>query len=76
MVALDQGRGDLDGHRAIKGVIHGGGGTRLRTVRLCGMGVTSNKALDIYVSPYLIIFYLLRSEQGDLEDSLKVGLVT
>ena len=61
-------RGDLDGHRAIIGVMHGGSGTPLSTVRLCEMGVTPRKALDMYGSPYLTIPYLLRHEQGDLEN--------
>ena len=68
MVALGQHRGDLDGHGAIMGVMHGGGGTPLSVVRPCGMSVISRKALDMYGSPYLTILYLLRSEQGDLED--------
>ena len=68
MVAFRQHRGDLGGHGAIIGVMHGGSGTLLSAVRLCGMGVTPRKALDIYGSPHLIIPYLLRGEQGDLED--------
>ena len=68
MVALRQHHGVLGGHGAIIGVIHGGGGTPLSAVRLCGMGVTPRKALDMYGSPHLIILYLLRGEQGDLED--------
>ena len=68
MVALSQHRGDLDGHGAIVGVMHGGGETSLSAVRLCGMGVTPKKALDMYGSLHLTIFYLLRGEQGDLED--------
>ena len=50
------------------GVMHGGGETPLSAVRPCGMGVTPRKALDMYGSPHLNIFYLLRGEQGDLED--------
>ena len=65
MVALDQHRGDLNGHGAIIGVMHGGGGTSLSTVRPCGMGVTPRKALDMYESPHLTISYLLRGEQGN-----------
>ena len=68
MVALGQHRGDLDGHEAIMGVMHGGGGIPLSAVRPCGMSVTPRKALDIYKSPHLTISYLLRGEQGDLED--------
>ena len=68
MVALGQHCGDLDGHEAIMGIIHGGGGTSLSAVRLCGMGVTTRKALDMYRSPYLTILYLLRDEQANLED--------
>ena len=68
MVALSQHYGDLDGHGAIMGVMHGGGETPLSAVRLCGMDVTPRKALNIYGSPHLTISYLLRGEQGDLED--------
>ena len=68
MVALSQYHGDLDGHRAMMGVMHGGSGTPLSAVRACGMGVTPRKALDMYGSPHLTIPYLLRGEQGDLED--------
>ena len=68
MVALGQHRGDLADHGAIMGVVHDGGETPLSAVRLCGMGVTPRKALDMYGSPHLTISYLLRGEQGDLED--------
>ena len=68
MVALDQHRGDLDGHGTIMKVMHGGGETPLSAVRPCGMDITSRKALDMYGSPHLTIPYLLRGEQGDLED--------
>ena len=68
MVALHQHCGDLGGHGAIIGVMHGGGGTPLSAVRLCEMDVTPKKALDMYGSPHLTILYLLRDEQGDLED--------
>ena len=67
MVVLRQHRGDLDGHGTIMGVMHGGGGIPLSTVRPYGMGVTPKKALDMYGSPHLTIPYLLRGEQGDLE---------
>ena len=70
MVAHGQHRGDLDGHGAIMGVMHGSGGTPLSAVRLCGMGVTLGKALDMYGSLHLTIPHLLRGEQGDLEDKL------
>ena len=50
------------------GVMHGDGGIPLSAVRLCGMGVIPKKALDMYGSLYLTIPYLLRDEQGDLED--------
>ena len=63
-----QHRGELGGHGAIVGVMHDGGGTPLSVVRPCGMGVTLRKTLDMYGSPYLTIPYLLRGEQGDLED--------
>ena len=68
MVALGQHRGDLDGHGAIVGVIHGGGETPLSAARPCRMAVTPRKTLDMYGSPHLTIPYLLRGEQGDLED--------
>ena len=68
MVALGQHRGDLDGHGAIMGVMHGGGGIPLSAIRLCGMGLTPRKALDMYGSPHLTISYLLRGEQGDFKD--------
>ena len=48
--------------------MHGGGEIPLSAVRLCGMGVTTRKALDMYESLHLTIPYLLRGEQGDLED--------
>ena len=68
MVALRQHRSNLDGHGAIMGIMHGNGGTPLSAVRLCGMGVTPRKVLDMYRSPQLTIPYLLKGEQGDLED--------
>ena len=74
MVALGQHRGDLDGHGAIIGVMHGGGGTLLSVVRLCGMGVTPRKALDIYGSLHLTIPYLLRGEQRDLQDKSRAWI--
>ena len=68
-MALCQYRGDLDGHGAIMGIMHGGGRTPLSVVRSYGMGVTLNKkALDMYGSLHLIIPYLLTGEQGNLED--------
>ena len=74
MVALCQHRGDLDGHGAIIGIMHGGGGTPLSAFRLCEMGVTPRKALDMYRSPYLTIPYLLRGEQGDLEEKSRAWI--
>ena len=68
MVALRQHYGDLDGHGTIMEVMHIGGGTLLSAVRPYGMGVTPKKALDMNGSPHLTISYLLRGEQGDLED--------
>ena len=68
MVALRQHRSNWGGHGAIMGVMHGGGETPLSAVRPCGMDVTPRKALDMYRSPHLTILYLLRGEQGDLED--------
>ena len=62
MVALSQHRGDLDGHGAIMGIMHGGGGIPLSAVRPYGMGITPRKALDIYGSSHLIISYLLKGE--------------
>ena len=55
MVALRQHRGDLDGHGAIVGVIHGGSETLLCAVKPCEMGVIPRKALDMYGSPHLTI---------------------
>ena len=74
MVALGQHRGDLDGHGAIMGVMHGAGETPLSAVMPCGMGVIPKKALNIYGSPHLTISYLLRSEQGDLEDKSRAWI--
>ena len=68
MVALRQHRDDLGGYGAIMAIIHGGDGIPLSAVRPCGMGVTPRKALDMYGSPHLIISYLLKDEQGDLDD--------
>ena len=62
MVALRQHHGDLGGHGAIMGVMHGNGETPLSAVRPCGMGITPRKALDMYGSLYLTVFYLLRDE--------------
>ena len=56
------------------GVMHGGGDTPLSTVRPCEMGVRPRKALDIYGSPHLTILYLLRGEQGDLEDKSRAWI--
>ena len=72
MVALRQHCGDLGDHGAIMGVMHGGDVTPLSAVRVCGMGVTPKKALDMYGSPHLTILYLLRGEQGDFEDKSRV----
>ena len=62
MVALDQYCGDLSGHGAIIGIMHGGGGTLLSAVRPFGMDVTPKKALDMYGSPHVTIPYLQRGE--------------
>ena len=59
MVAFGQHRGDLDGHRAMMGVMYGGGETPLSAVRPCRMGVTSKKTLDMYGSPHLIMIQQL-----------------
>ena len=74
MVALDQHCSDLGGYGAIIGVMHGGCGTSLSTVRPCGMGVTPKKTLDMYGSPHLTIPYLLRGEQGDLNDKFQAWI--
>ena len=74
MVALCQHRGDLGDLGAIVGVMHGGGESPLNAVRPCGMGLTPRKALDMYGSPHLTILYLLRGEQGDLEDKSQVWI--
>ena len=66
--------GGLDGHGAIMGVMHGGNGTPLSAFRPCGMSVTSRKALDMYGSPHLTIPYLLRGEQGDLDDKSRAWI--
>ena len=74
MVALGQHRGDLDGHGAIMGIMYSGRGTPLSAVRLCGMGVIPRKALDMCRNPHLTISYLLRDEQGNLEDKSHIGI--
>ena len=74
MVAHNQHHGDLDGHGAIIGVIHGGSGTPLSAVRLCGMDVTPRKAFDMYRSPYRTTPYLLKGEQEDLEDKSRAWI--
>ena len=74
LVALGQYLGDLDGHGAIMGVMHGGGGIPLSVVRPCGMDVTPRKALDMYGSLHLTIPYLLRDEQGDLENKSRAWI--
>ena len=74
MVALGQHHGDLDGHGAIIGIMHGGGGTPLSADRPCGMGVIPRKTLDMYGSPHLTISYLLRDEQEDLEDKSRAWI--
>ena len=56
------------------GVMHGGGETPLSAFRRCGMDVTSRKALDMYGSPHLTILYLLRGEQGNLEDKSRAWI--
>ena len=74
MVALRQHCGDLGGHGAIMEVMHGGSETPLSAVRPCGMDATVRKALDMYGSPHLTISYLLRREQGDLEDKSRAWI--
>ena len=74
MVTLGQHYGDLGGHGAIIRVMHGGGGTSLSAIRPCGMDVTPRKALDMYGSPHLTIPYLLKGEQGDLEDKSRAWI--
>ena len=74
MVALDQHRGDLDGQGAMMGIMHGDSGIPLSAVRPCRMDVTPRKALDMYRSPHLIISYLLRGEQEDLEDKSRAWI--
>ena len=54
--------------------MHGGGETPLSAVRPYGMGVIPKKDLDMYGSPYLTILYLLRGEQGDLEDKSRAWI--
>ena len=74
MVALGQHHGDLDGYGTIMRVIYGGDGIPLSAIRPCGMDVTPRKAFDMYGSPHLTIPYLLRDEQGDLEDKSQVWI--
>ena len=74
VVALRQHHSDLDGHGAIVRIMHDGGGTPLSVVRPCGMDVTPRKALDMYGSLHLIISYLLRGEQRDLEDKSRAWI--
>ena len=45
----------------------GGEERPLNTVRLCRMGLQPSKALDMSKSLHLIINYLLKNEQEDLE---------
>ena len=59
---------------AIIGVMHGSSRTPLSAARPCGMDVTPRKALDMYGSPHLTIPYLLRGEQGDLEDKSRAWI--
>ena len=66
--------GDLGGLGAIIEVMHGSSETPLTAVRLCGMDVIRRKALDMYGSPHLTILYLLRGEQGDLEDKSRAWI--
>ena len=74
MVALGQHYGDLDGHGAIMRVMHGGSGTPLSKIRLCGMDVIPRKILNMYRSPHLIILCLLTGEQRNLEDKFEVWI--
>ena len=71
MLAFGQHRGNLDGHGVIIRVMHGGGGIPSSAVRPCGMDVTFNMALDMCESLHLTIPYLLRGEQGNLEDKFQ-----
>ena len=61
-MALGQHHGDLDGYGAIIGIMHGGTRTPRSAGRPCRMGVTPKKALGMYGSPHLTIFYLQRGE--------------
>ena len=54
--------------------MHGGGRTLLSVVRPYGMGVIPRKALDMYGNPHLTIPYLLRGEQGNLEDKSRAWI--
>ena len=71
MVAFGQYNGNLDGHGAIMGIMHGGSRTPLSSLRSYGMGVTLNMALDMYGSLHLTIPYQLRGEQEDLEEKFQ-----
>ena len=53
-----------------QGVTGGGEETPLSAVRLCGLGVPLNEALDMSGSPHLTIGYLLRIGYRDLESQV------
>ena len=74
MVDCGQHCGNFDVYGAIMEIMHGGNGTPLSAVRPRGMDVTFRKALDMYGSLHLTILYLLRDEQGDLEDKSRAWI--
>ena len=49
-------------------IMHGGGETPLSAIKECRINVTPNMAMDMYRSPHLTIPYILKDEQGGLED--------
>ena len=63
-MSLHQHSGELSGHVITIETMHGNGRTLPNAIRLCGMNVTSNVALDMTGSLHQIILYLLKSEQG------------
>ena len=71
-MALCQHYDDLGGHGITIEIKYGG--TLLSAVRRYGMGVIPNMALDMCRSLHLIILYLLKNEQGNLESRMDAWL--
>ena len=72
-MSLYQHLGDSDGQETTMRIIGGGEETPLSMVRPCEMKISSSGALDMNVSPYLTIGYLLMDEWKDLESSPMIG---